>query len=293
MSAREFLETMRRHGMTPPAHIEPGRLYRFPGANKRDGNTASWAKLFPDGRGGVYGDWSTGLHGFWQERSGQQLTGADRAAFKRQLAIARREEAAEREATHGQAAARALSIWRSANPAPADHQYLALKRIQPHCARIKCNRLILPVVDISTDRLMSIQYIDEDGGKMLLKGGRKRGCAIPTDWIEAPSRIIIAEGFATAATLAESYPDSLMLAAIDAGNLEPVALAVRRRWPAIEIVVAGDDDRSAKTNIGRIRANAAALAAGALVAFPEWPPDAPPHLSDFNDLAVWMAGGVA
>ena len=34
-------------------------------------------------------------------------------------------------------------------------------------------------------------------------------------------------------------------------------------------------------------------ASGALLALPQWPEDAPEHLTDFNDLAVWLAGGGA
>lgn len=300
MSAHEFIDTMRRHGLTPPDYIQPGQMCRFPGVNKKHGNTAAWAKLFPDGRGGVYGDWSTGLGGTWTDGGRWPSGRAGRAIFKRQAVIARREEAAEREAKHAEASARAQSVWDSADPAPADHPYLVRKRIQPHGARIKGTRLVLPVGDIGTDQMTSIQYIDTDGGKMLLSGGRKNGCCIPVAWLDDPARVIIAEGFATAATLAEGHatsaalaeeePDAVVLAAIDAGNLEAVALAARRLWPIAKIVIAGDDDRMTPGNPGRTKANAAARAAGALVAFPKWPPDAPQHLTDFNDLKAWLDG---
>jgi putative DNA primase/helicase len=54
-------------------------------------------------------------------------------------------------------------------------------------------------------------------------------------------------------------------------------------------VIAGDDDRSSGGNPGRTAADAAALAAGAMVLFPEWPAGSPTELSDFNDLHTWEA----
>ena len=56
-----FHDAIRAAGLIPPDVIEPGRFYRFNGDGKRNGNTAGWCKLFADGEGGVYGDWSTGL----------------------------------------------------------------------------------------------------------------------------------------------------------------------------------------------------------------------------------------
>ncbi|MNF96637.1 DNA primase TraC [compost metagenome] len=74
---------------------------------------------------------------------------------------------------------------------------------------------------------------------------------------------------------------------MNAGNLKAVALALRARYPGLTILIAGDDDRQTEGNPGRTAANAAAVAAGGQVAFPDWPDDAPTTLSDFNDLANW------
>ncbi|MDT4875053.1 hypothetical protein FQZ97_1103950 [compost metagenome] len=64
---------------------------------------------------------------------------------------------------------------------------------------------------------------------------------------------------------------------------------LRTRYPDAKIVLAGDDDRQTEGNPGRTAANAAATAVGGLVAFPDWPADAPLTLTDFNDLANWRA----
>ena len=149
----------------------------------------------------------------------------------------------------------------------------------------------MPVVDFD-GTVTSLQFIGPDGGKRLLAGGRKQGCFIPVAGAAGnPARIIICEGWATGCTLAEIDPSALVISAIDAGNLQPVAVMARCRWPRAKLLIAGDDDRRTPGNPGATGARAAAMAAGAGLAMPDWPPDAPEHLSDFNDLALWLARG--
>ena len=66
---------------------------------------------------------------------------------------------------------------------------------------------------------------------------------------------------------------------MNAGNLAAVAETLRERYDALDLVIAGDDDRLTPGNPGRTAANAAALAVGALVLFPVWPQDAPTTLA--------------
>jgi putative DNA primase/helicase len=286
-----FRDAIRAAGLEPPDLIEPGTLHRFPGNGKRRSNRAGWCLLFHDGLGGCFGDWSSGLSETWQARRDKPYSRAERAAFAHRVEDAKkRAEVALRE-RQADAAKRATAIWNAATPAPGNHPYLLRKRIQPHGTRIHKGALTLPVMDFA-GRLTSLQFIATDGGKLLLSGGRKRGCFIPVSGdLASPARATICEGWATGCTLAEDEPAALVLAAIDAGNLEAVALAARLRWPSVELVIAGDDDRLTPDNPGATKARAAAVAACALLALPQWPEDAPQSLTDFNDLAVWLAGG--
>jgi putative DNA primase/helicase len=285
-----FRDAIRAAGLEPPDAIEPGKLHRFPGNGKRPGNRAGWCLLFDDGLGGCFGDWSTGISKTWQAKRDKPFLRAERAAFARRVEAAKQQAEAERNARQTNAAKRATAIWKMATPSPANHPYLIRKRIRPHRARIHKGALTLPVMDF-TGKLTSLQFIAADGGKLLLSGGRKQGCFIPlVADMENPSRVIICEGWATGCTLAEDEPAALVLAAIDAGNLVPVAIAARRHWPSTELVIAGDDDRLTAGNPGATKAKAAAIASGALLALPQWREDAPEHLTDFNDLAVWLAG---
>lgn len=291
MSAREFVDEMRRHCLNPPSHIEPGQFYRFASANKRPGNTSCWCRLFPDGTGGVFGDWSRGINEVWQARGGGRTTDAERAESRRKAAFARARAADERKNMQDWAASRALSIWNAAEAPPEGHAYLVRKRVQPHHIRASGGRLIIPIADASNWKLTSLQFIDAEGGKTLLSGGRKSGCCIPVEGNEGiPSRVIVCEGWATGATIAEERPEAMVLAAVDAGNIMAVAQAVVARWPSAELIIAADDDRRTPGNPGLTKARDAAIATGALLAVPAFPEDAPIELSDFNDLAAFLAG---
>jgi putative DNA primase/helicase len=249
--------------------------------------------LFDDGLGGCFGDWSSGLAETWQAERDRPYSHTERAAFARRVQAAKQQAEAALRERQADAAKRASLIWNSGPPAPVDHPYSVRKRIQPLGARIHKGALTLRVTDF-TGRLTSLQFIAADGGKVLLSGGRKRGCFIPVAGdMTNPSRVIVCEGWATGCTLAEDEPTALVLAAIDVGNMLQVALAARHRWSSAELVIAGDDDRLTAGNPGATKAKAAAIASGALLALPQWPEDAPEHLSDFNDLAVWLAGGEA
>lgn len=208
------------------------------------------------------------------------LSDEERQRHRERVAAARQEYQRKRERMQANAAARARRLWRKARPAAANHGYLQAKGVQPHHARQMGERLVLPLVDLDR-RIHSLQFIGPDGSKRMLKGGRKQGCAIPVAGRRGADRILIAEGFATAATLAELEPSSLVLAAVDAGNLQPVAVDCRSRWPDAEIIVCGDADE-----VGREKARAAALAAGALLAVPDIDPAVG---SDWNDLVREVA----
>ena len=256
----QFRHAIQSTGLVPPDVIEPGKLHRFPGKGKGPSNLAGWCLLFDNGFAGCFGDWSSGLSETWQEKRDKPFSSAERTTFTRRIEEAKKQAEVKLNIRQAHAANRATAIWKAALPAPGNHPYLIQKRVQPHGARIHKGSLMLPIVDFNR-RLTSLQFIAADGSKLLLSGGRKRCCFIPVagDW-ENSARIIICEGWATGCTLAQDEPTALVLAAIDAGNLAPVALHVRSRWPSAELVIAGDDDRRTTGNPGATKAKAASTA---------------------------------
>lgn len=286
---RQFVDALTAAGIPPsrPGNIvADGRLHRFHVDGDKRGSRNGWAVLYLDGvPAGAYGSWKAAVSGQWSARDRHAMTRAERAEYRRRMDAARAERLLEQSRRHAEASARAASIWRNARPADRHHSYLLRKMIRPYTARQHGESLVLPVIDLR-NQLHSLQFIEPDGSKKLLFGGAKTGHFTPVHG-EMPraSRILIAEGFATGATLAEIDPQALVLAAIDAGNLKPVAVAVRKQWPGADLIVCGDAD-----DVGRAKANAAAAAANALVAFPSFPPGVAG--SDFNDLKVAMIGRI-
>ena len=186
-----------------------------------------------------------------------------------------------------QAATRqAVQLWQHAKPADRLHPYLVAKGVGPLKLRqMAQGKLLVPLCH--EGRLVNLQVIDCAGTKRFLSGGRVLGCYSPLGRISDGSCLYVCEGWATGATL-HIHTGNPVVCAMNAGNLRAVALAMRAlHGESVQLVIAGDDDRQTRGNPGRTAANRAARDAGALVVFPEWPRQAPPELSDFNDLHLW------
>ncbi len=204
--------------------------------------------------------------------------------FYKQIAKAKKDLEDQKDAEYKKAAERARTLWESLIAANPFHPYLVKKRILSFSARQTGADLVLPIIDCNY-LIQSLQYIDPHGNKYFLSGGKKKGNFILVKGNLSSTGIGIAEGFATAATLATLHPHMCMLAALDAGNLEPVALSVRRHNP---LSIFGDDDRGRDDNPGSTNALQAAIAVGGEFYLPDWPVGAPAHLTDFNDLVCWL-----
>ncbi len=114
--------------------------------------------------------------------------------------------------------------------------------------------------------------------------------------------LVIAKGYATAATLAEALGQATV-SAFDSGNLLPVTQALHHKYPGKPIIIAGDDDLNVGAtlgiNPGRVKATEAARAVGGKAIFPVFAPGEQSveskDFTDFNDLAkssILGMGGV-
>lgn len=247
-----FKQAMLDVGITPPDEIIPdGHLHRF----KIDGKLNGAYVLHLDGRAaGYFQDFKQGIKETWKaEGYTKRLTDAERRAFADQRRIDEAKRKAAEAAKHTIAANKAKYIWQNAKPA-TDHPYLTRKHIKPYGARLgRDNTLILPLLDERLE-LVNLQFIQEDGTKRFLTGGRKRGYFW---WIGKPSdRVLICEGFATGASIYETTNEQCFVA-FDAGNLLPVAQVLRAKKPNSEIIVMADNDIS---GVGQKKAREAALA---------------------------------
>ena len=168
-------------------------------------------------------------------------------------------------------------------PARTLHRYLFRKRVKVFGNLRGYRRLlVLPLRDAGGE-LHSLQFIDGNGAKKFLSGGRVAGCFFTlADKAEGP--LVITEGYATGASIHEATGHAV-ICAMNNGNLLEVAKAARELWPHVPIIVAADNDQFTDGNPGLTKATAAAKAIGAKLAVPQFV-DLTNKPTDFNDLAI-------
>ncbi|MCG5548890.1 toprim domain-containing protein [Halorhodospira halochloris] len=271
---------MAAHGIAPANGLADlttdGQLCRYRVDGDKAGSRNGWAVIYLDGvPAAAFGSWKHGVTETW--RACEPTTEAERQHHRERMEQARRQREAEQAQRHQEAAARAADLWSKTRPADPSHPYLQAKDVPPLNARQLKGALVLPVYGF--DRcLTSLQFIAPDGAKKLLTGGRKGGCFIPVAGKAATAtRLLLCEGWATGATLHQLDPAALVLAAVDAHNLQAVAVGAHRAWPQLPIVVCADRDP-----VGESKARAAAIAVGGLVAMPQ--------SGDFNDAMLAAKG---
>ena len=154
--------------------------------------------------------------------------------------------------------------------------------------------VLIPLTNIE-GTVTGIQTISQDGAKKYGTGHKKKGSFYVvissqkiadhlnfsgTCNLQAP-HIVISEGVATAVTTQLIFPDSLCIAALDSGNLLPVAQSVRRKHPHSTIIIAADNDSHLTPNTGIESAIKAAAAVDGYVSV------SPTGIgTDWNDLYV-------
>lgn len=216
-----------------------------------------------------------------KRREERQLSAVERQAFARRMQALRQQHDHEQRQRQAEAATAAAIRWAAARVA-AVHPYLNAKGVRAHGIRVESSStLLVPVRDVA-GTLRSLQSISADGEKRFVLGGRIKGCYHA---IGKPSgRLVVCEGYATGATIREDSGHAVAIA-FNAGNLLPVALALRAKFPRIALVIAADDDWKTEGNPGLTAATEAARAVNGLLAVPNF--EGLPRGdgdSDFNDL---------
>ena len=230
---------------------------------------------------GSFGDWRTGFTQTWRADIGRTLNHAEETAHRTKVEAMRREREAEEARRKAEAQIKAAAIWKAATLASADHPYLVRKGIKENGAKLHEGALVIPMC--SDSKIHSLQFINTDGDKKFLTGGRVTGCYFSIGTTKDAAALCIAEGFATGATIHETtgYPVAV---AFNAGNLLAVTKAMREKFPALRLIVCADDDSQTEGNPGLTKATEAARAMGGLLAKPDFGTDRPDGATDFNDL---------
>lgn len=265
-----FLAAMAAAGLTPvkDVPVADGRLHRYRVEEDKAGSKNGWFVLYSSPiPAGAFGTWKDPGHVHtWRATIDRVMSPAERAQHRRQMAEANAARAEEAKRLRETARAKAERLWKLARPAQADHAYLLRKRIKAWGARQLNDMLVVPARD-AVGTLHTLQFIGADGSKRFLTGGRIAGCYCA---IGRPAdTLLLTEGFATAATVYESTGHATACA-FNAGNLAPVARALRAKFPALRIVVCADNDSQTPGNPGVTYAFEAARAVNGWVAAPRF-----------------------
>jgi phage/plasmid primase-like uncharacterized protein len=272
MSA-DLIGTLESFGMVvdaPPLFGGQTNRYRMAGKKSKDGFCIAYER---DG-GKVYA-----VYGTWTDRDLDQKwtnNGAGTEHCNQEWRDLMTTRALIAESEQQQAAIKARAMWDRAQECSA-HPYLEAKGVHAHGCRVLGNTLLIPSYD-ADGQIKTLQTISHNFEKKFLYKGTYKGCCFPI--AGSDSRIFIAEGFATGATINE-LTGCKVLVAFNAGNLLEVARAARVMYSQKRIVIAADNDHKLEKNVGIEKAQEAAALINAEVVIPECPPG-----TDFNDLAA-------
>ena len=277
----QFRQAIAAAGLPAPDVIHgDGAIHRFSTTGRCD-NDSGWYSLHTDGIvAGSFGCWREGLQSTWCAKSDTAMTAAELDTHRQRIATMKAQRDAELIQRQQSAAMDATQRLAAATPC-TQHAYLTTKGVQAHGEKVdSAGSLIVPMRD-TAGKLHSLQTITPDGDKRFLFGGLVKGCYHSIG--KPVCLLIVCEGYATGASIHESTGDAVAVA-FNAGNLKPVALALRAKYPHLKIIIAADDDHQTTGNPGPTKARAAAQAVGALVAVPSFPAGRGDKDTDFNDL---------
>lgn len=273
-----FRKAMHHTGIAFNGEImSDGTIHRFATGNKGDKN--GWYAFY--GLAGAFGDWSRDIHEKWALNK-EALPYQGKEKLREQLIKSQRMVEEERLRKHEETATLALNKWNTLSET-GQSPYLERKKAGNFGIRFNKDFLIIPIKDVH-DKLWSLQWINPDGTKRFLPGGRKKGCFHSIGMLEDGKPIMVAEGYATGASIHMATQGTVVVA-FDAGNLEPVIEELKQTYPNSQMSIAGDDDCWKDTNPGREKAEEAAQKYNCSLVFPQFK-NAETKPTDFNDLHI-------
>lgn len=244
----DVLDQLRAAGLQVDA-LEIGRMVRcrVEGDRERRG----WYMLHElNGQGGDL--LIVGSFGVWRgsDNGAQKValtknafTTEQRDAIRRRVAEDRKRADRARAAEAERAAQRASKVWAKCSPT-GEADYLVRKGVQSHGLRFSpSGACVVPMLD-TAGKIHGLQVIrpKKQGGRDkdfwpvgLAKKGHFHLIGTPT-WI-----VLVAEGYATAATLHEATGLPVAVA-FDANNLGPVSVALHKRYRQAKVLICADDD---------------------------------------------------
>ena len=284
----EFADALHRAGLLVKGMPNmDGKRHRVDvEGDKRGRKSGVYIGHLDDYPAGYIHNHKTGEEIRWKaSRPTRGMSEADRHQSRARMERGREARDAERGRQEAAVAHKALAVWNRAKATSA-HPYLAAKDVGSHGLKQDRRGNLLVAMRDGTGKIWSLQTIDQDGRKLYVKGGRKTGTHAVLGKVRPGAPVVIAEGYATAATLRE-VTGLATVAAFDSGNLLEVAKAYRAADPTRPIIFAGDNDHhlprreTPLPNVGMEKATVAAEAVQGLLLLPTFAPT--DRGTDWND----------
>ena len=184
------------------------------------------------GNGFYFGKWSVAIKGTWfPDKKPRGKQGEKRDADIDTAEILHR-------GLQAQAAKEAQEQWETLSE-NGQSSYLTRKQVGAYGIRflksgnsiIKSDTAVVPLRN-ENGEIVSLQSIYASGEKILFRRGRKKGCFHTIGVLENGKPILVAEGYATAASGHEAM-DMPVVMAIDAGNLLAVVTTLHRLYSLV------------------------------------------------------------
>lgn len=213
-----------------------------------------------------------------------ELSDEDRERIKRDRQAREHIAAEDVKTKQIAAAAEAKKVWGTATDS-GEAPYLKRKSVDGYGIRYASDVLLVPLVD-DGGNLWNVQRVFSNGDKRFFAGGRVSGCFHIIGDVHTSAWLLIAEGYATAATLHKATGYAVVVA-FNESNIKHVATTMRKLHPAAKLLICADDDSETETKSGKNPGIAAAVVAAKSVNGLWCKPDGlPADKTDFNDLAA-------
>ncbi|WBA87489.1 toprim domain-containing protein [Endozoicomonas sp. GU-1] len=228
----------------------------------------------------VYGSWKTNEKFNWYAVQKNQLTEAEQGEYQYLLESVRQQQKEKRHQEQQCVADESTAFFLQL-PHDVQHMpYMVRKEVNGYGLGRSNQLIVVPIRDIDGN-ITSLQFISPNGSKWFQRGGRVSGCFHLIGVIA--DILYICEGYATGATIHQETGLPVAVAFF-ADNLKPVAIAIRKQYPNLHIIIAADNDRFTPGNPGISKGREAANSTGASLVYPVFPKGQAG--TDFNDLAL-------
>jgi phage/plasmid primase-like uncharacterized protein len=273
----EFGDALKSAGLIlDGAPVMDGRMRRIPVEGDDKGQASGAYIGYSDGHpAGFIQNHKTGFKQNWKSsQKADKISDIDRQRLEAELQEKNEARLQERKAVATQTAEAVAAHW-VAGEVVNEHPYLTAKGVNSYGLRANTlgflplqgnekegepqhwgnkGHLMVPVMDID-GRFLAAQSIDGSGRKSFPRGSSLQGGHFVIGEIKPNQELLIAEGYATSATLHELTGKPVVVA-FHSGNLPVVAQAYREKHPAMMLIIAGDNDhhKPDEKNVGRLKA---------------------------------------